>query len=189
MFVVVVDRARPIRCIGSGLAAVCPARFLITPTTVVLRSSRGDTKPPSGILNGRQFTGLPDRLASNKSRTSRRFPRSQIHVSAFVPCHAKRENLFFFAPSPPPPPPPPRGEFVLLLEQFLFNCGRLKDCPGNEGSMLLYIRWLLFIGMLIGFYRFVLRTSILVYGNIFRYDILIFLRFRRIFGKFSIGSI
>lgn len=45
LFVVVVDRARPIRCIGSGLAAVCPARFLITPTTVVLRSSRGDTKP------------------------------------------------------------------------------------------------------------------------------------------------
>lgn len=188
MFVVVVDRARPIRCIGSGLAAVCPARFLITPTTVVLRSSRGDTKPRSGILNGRQFTGLPDRLASNKSRTSRRFPRSQIRIRV-CPVSRQTGKFIFFAPSPPPPPPPPRGEFVLLLEQFLFNCGRLKDCPGNEGSMLLYIRWLLFIGMFIGFYRFVLRTSILVYGNIFRYDILIFLRFRRIFGKFSIGSI
>lgn len=112
LFVVVVDRARPIRCIGSGLAAVCPARFLITPTTVVLRSSRGeegggggDTKPRSGgILNGRQFTHHHvDRLASNKSRTRRLLGFLDRGDTRLYP--VSRHGKFIFCPPPPHLPP------------------------------------------------------------------------------------
>ena len=137
--VVVVDRAREsIRCESiEASPAVCPARFLITPTTVVLRSSWGD-KTPSGILHGRQFrpvTRPVDRLASNKSRTP---PVSRSRATGSYrarPCHAS-ENLFFFSF----PPRPLSSVFVVSLavlfcpdRSFRLNCGRWKDCSAGDG--------------------------------------------------------
>lgn len=107
LFVVVVDRARPIRCIGSGLAAVCPARFLITPTTVVLRSSRGEgggeeeetQNPDRGVFstddNSPTTTWIVSRLIKVERAASSVSSIAGIRVC--IPCHAT-ENLFFAHP-------------------------------------------------------------------------------------------
>lgn len=125
LFVVVVDRARPIRCIGSGLAAVCPARFLITPTTVVLRSSRGEEEtqnPDRGILNRRQFTRLPTTWIVSRLIKVERAASSVSSIAGIrvcIPCHAT-ENLFFAPPSPfscLAHPTLLAEEFVLFLER------------------------------------------------------------------------
>lgn len=144
LFVVVVDRARPIRCIGSGLAAVCPARFLITPTTVVLRSSRGDTKPHRVFSTDDNSPGY--RIVSRLIKVERAgfldrgstYPR----LSRVTPL-----GKFIFLPSP----------LLLLVENSFYSwnsfCSIAADWKIGLGTRdrCSRIRGILFIGLFIGF--------------------------------------
>lgn len=78
--------------------AVCPARFLITPTTVVLRSSWGDKTHPVFSTGDNSDWLLGQWIVSRLIKVEcRPVSRSRANVSR-CPCHAS-ENLFFPPPS------------------------------------------------------------------------------------------